>query len=298
VTTPLERSKGGAMHFLIGFLIVVVILAIPALRNAALILVGLGALAIMILIHPQTGPSSVSQPPSPQELAAEETARQIAAEQDEKSKTLIKANQIDIRQIWATSSGFPVNSMAGPISSLSSPGASAVVRNNSSKAILKEIGVTIHLFDCPAETLTISSNCDQFGTYTTTMQADVPPHQVKQMDSSFDLSAKPVSNIPPIRGTIVTSYEINFLRGEDLPTSTSDYDKTVPSVESDPVNSIFVRGAATYIKLADGAEMPLPDYLNLPDSEKAKNPPLKWPNNSRIKALDILRKRLTPVRDQ
>jgi hypothetical protein len=38
------------MHFLIGFLILTVILAVPALRNVALVLVGLCVLAVLIVL--------------------------------------------------------------------------------------------------------------------------------------------------------------------------------------------------------------------------------------------------------
>jgi hypothetical protein len=46
-----EAAESRSMHFLIGFDIVVIILAVPALRNVALVLLGLGAVVVVYVAH-------------------------------------------------------------------------------------------------------------------------------------------------------------------------------------------------------------------------------------------------------
>jgi hypothetical protein len=69
------------MHFLIGFLIVCVISAVPSLRSVALFLIGLVAVAVLILVLKAERENAPPPPPDPDQLARQAKARECIATQ-------------------------------------------------------------------------------------------------------------------------------------------------------------------------------------------------------------------------
>jgi hypothetical protein len=110
------------VHFLIGFLIVCVILAVPGLRKAAFALIGLAALLLFILYLSSNKPSEPpTAAPSPGALAtaaaeraaAQASERATAREAIEKSNHLISADQVQIREVMLTSGGSTFSTYEG-----------------------------------------------------------------------------------------------------------------------------------------------------------------------------------------
>jgi hypothetical protein len=204
------------MHFLIGFLIVVVILAIPQLRTAALLLIGVAAIGFAVMLNSER--NSIPTPPSQEELARMELARKVEAAKEQLRENhlrgLIKPSQLEIRKLWLTDLGREILTVSGYFND---PGATAIVKNNSAENILTDIGLSFDLYDCPVGTSAISKGCDQLGSYSSTIAAEVPPGQVRLMDSgNSNLQRKPITNLPPLSGHFLMQYYLEFIRGRSL----------------------------------------------------------------------------------
>ncbi len=197
------------MHFLIGFLILCFIIAVPELRAAALVIVGVavvGGLVIFGLLAANK-PSAAPLPAAPAFSYADvQAAQTAAAAYDDREKTLIRTGQIEIRNLWITSYDQPVTN---PRDSISSAGIRAVVRNNSFVATLTKLGLTVDLFDCPTY-----APCDQIGSIKATVSANIPPGQVREMHST-DWSIPMIDNLPPLRGSFRLRYLVDYICATD-----------------------------------------------------------------------------------
>lgn len=198
-----------AMHFLIGFLVLCFIVAVPELRAAGLVIVGVaivGGLVIFGLLaanKPSAAPMPTAPTPSFEDSQAAQTA---AVAFDAREKTLIRTGQIEVRNLWITSYDQPVTN---PGNSIYSVGIRAVVRNNSYVATLTKIGVTVDLFDCPSY-----APCDQIGSIKAVVSADIPPGQLREMHSA-DWSLPAIGNLPPLRGSFRLRYLVDYICASD-----------------------------------------------------------------------------------
>src|ERR1700676_893539 len=179
-------------YFLIGFLILCVIIAIPELRTTALVLIGIAAIGLFLLFVIISNTSPPVRPLDPQQLAQQEAARIASAQAYEKSKTLITTDQLEVRNMWIEENGLPITV---PKTYLEA-GTKIVVKSNSENATLIEMSLEVKFFDCPMPTQIIIEKCDQIGSYRAQITGDVPPGQVRQMQSPFAGYAK-VKDIPP-----------------------------------------------------------------------------------------------------
>lgn len=197
------------MHFLIGFLIVCVILAVPGLRKAAFVVIGLTALGLVLLL------ANSSSKPTPavdaQQTAAQQAAWTAMQQAEEKTRHLISTGEIEVRQFSLTSNGNPVKNVAA--GSISDPGLTAVIRNNSPTYTLTEIAFGVELFDCPLAAKAITERCDQIGSYRGRVTAEVPPGQVRQMTSPYGY-ASAIDHLPPIRGQLTLRHAIESVKGK------------------------------------------------------------------------------------
>jgi hypothetical protein len=201
-----------AMHFLIGFVILCFIIAVPELRAAALVLIGLagaGLLVVVLLLSANKPAPAISPPPvSPSQIQA---AQDAAAAADAKAKRLIGQMQIEIRRLWLTD--WDQRPIANPGRAIWNPTIHAVVRNNAPGASLTRIGLKVDLFDCPFFADAGSSACDQIGSATGAVAAIIPAGQVREMDSPGSLPA--IDHLPPLRGRLTLRYAIDYICGSD-----------------------------------------------------------------------------------
>lgn len=204
------------MHFLIGLLIVCFILAVPALRNVAFVLLGVAVVGglILILAANSSNTDRTPAPMTPDQIARAEQARKAAAEAEARSRQLIDAQDLELRQVWLTSYGSRVQQVA---SSISDPGVEVVVKNNSQKYTLTELALSIDLMDCPAGAKAWNG-CEQVGTYHAQPKADVPPGQVRQMSFRTPEYSQ-IEHLPPLRGQLSLRYSIGWVRASEPTTA-------------------------------------------------------------------------------
>ena len=192
------------MHFLLGLLILCIILAVPALRNVAFLLLALAGGGIFLLVL-SSGQHRQSPPPVDSARLAQVQAAREAEEREALNR--IKPNEIEIRQIQITSWSQPITSLS---STISMPGIRAVIKNDSPRFKLSQVCIQLRLLDCPTNGSADDSRCEQVGSLRGTASVDIPAGQVRQVDLP---QYTPVEGIPPLRGRLALRYEVCLLKG-------------------------------------------------------------------------------------
>lgn len=195
------------MQFLIGFLIIVVILAVPAFRNIALLLTLLGLIGFFYIESQGSKNSSAAFRKEMDEIE----------EEIKKSRQLITRDEIDINDLHLYDDhGSSVEAAINARSNLK-PSLSAVVKNRSRFARLTSIGFSAKLYDCPI----IGNDCDQIGDFS--QQQYVPIFHLgksKIMNSTCAYSwPNTVTNMPPLKGKLRIDYSIDYVEGRKVQAS-------------------------------------------------------------------------------
>jgi hypothetical protein len=199
------------MHFLLGFLIVCIILAVPALRKVALVIAGLcGVGALLLLLASGSNRNNGQPAPDPAELTRVQQAAQAWQAEQDAALRRIKPAEIEIRQLWLTSRSEPLTAFKTIIDG---PGVSATIKNNSPQFRLSELCFKITIFDCVASQRFNDAQCEQIGGFTVSGDTDIPPAQVRQVDLRMGYFEQ-LKGIPRLRGDASVRYEICRLRGK------------------------------------------------------------------------------------
>jgi hypothetical protein len=194
------------MQYLLGFLIIVVILSVPALRNTAILLAMLGLIGFFY-----TGSQG-----SKNSSAAFRKEMDEYEEGIKKSRQLITRDEIDINDLhWFDDRGSSIEEAINMRSALK-PRLTAVVKNKSQVATLTSIGFSAKLYDC----VNPGKECDQIGDFSTEICADIPPGQVRLMNSTCAYGwPNMVTNMPHLRGNLRLDYSIDYVEGRKIQTS-------------------------------------------------------------------------------
>ena len=188
------------MQYLAGFLLLVLVLTIPKLRRFAVWLITLGAIAIIaVLIFNRPKPA----PPPPR--AVSQAGDETRAADEARARALIPADQIELRDVWLEDG---LGRITAPHGDSMTPSLHAVVHNGSTHT-LTGVELAIDLLDCPPS----GGACDRIGTIESEVRADIPPGDVRQMDSAAPYQR--VDHIPPLHGTFTLKPRIVWTRGRD-----------------------------------------------------------------------------------
>jgi hypothetical protein len=189
------------MQFLIGFFIIVVILATPAFRNITLLLALLGLIGFFYIDRQASNDTSSA-------FNIDEIEEEIR-----KSRQMISRDQIEISNLKLNDGN--ISSLETEINTRSKlqPYLSAVVKNRSHLATLTSIGFSAKLYDCQNS----ESQCDQIGNLSTEICADVPPGQVRLMNSTCVYSwTNTMTNMPQLKGNLRIDYSIDYVEGRKV----------------------------------------------------------------------------------